>query len=145
MDHNTASAEAEIRALIDARAAALRAKDAHAIVAQQAAEFTMYSLAPPLRATEADVPGLEGWFSTWQGPLDYEIRDLDVSVGGAVAFCHGFAHLGGTKVGGEAQGLWLRLTLGLRRIDGGWKITHEHESVPFYMDGSVRAAVDLTP
>jgi hypothetical protein len=24
-------------------------------------------------------------------------------------------------------------------------ITHEHESVPFYMDGSNKAAVDLTP
>jgi hypothetical protein len=25
------------------------------------------------------------------------------------------------------------------------KIAHEHESVPFYMDGSFKAAVDLTP
>jgi ketosteroid isomerase-like protein len=37
------------------------------------------------------------------------------------------------------------VTLCFRKIDGEWRITHEHESVPFYMDGSVRAAVDLEP
>jgi ketosteroid isomerase-like protein len=39
----------------------------------------------------------------------------------------------------------VRGTVGLRRIDGRWKITHEHASVPFYMDGSYKAAVDLQP
>jgi ketosteroid isomerase-like protein len=41
--------------------------------------------------------------------------------------------------------MWFRVTLGLRRIDGKWLVTHEHSSVPFYMDGSLRAAVDLNP
>lgn len=31
------------------------------------------------------------------------------------------------------------------KSDGAWRIAHRHESVPFYMDGSNRAAVDLTP
>jgi PhnB protein len=26
-----------------------------------------------------------------------------------------------------------------------WKIAHLHQSVPMYMDGSLRAAVDLKP
>jgi PhnB protein len=33
--------------------------------------------------------------------------------------------------------------MGLRQIDGHWRITHEHESVPFKMDGSFQAAFDL--
>jgi ketosteroid isomerase-like protein len=37
------------------------------------------------------------------------------------------------------------MTLGCRRIDGAWKIVHEHASVPFAMDGSFRALVDLKP
>jgi PhnB protein len=41
--------------------------------------------------------------------------------------------------------VWIRLTLGFRKIGGAWKVTHEHTSVPFYMDGSFKAAVDLTP
>jgi ketosteroid isomerase-like protein len=40
---------------------------------------------------------------------------------------------------------WLRITRTLARMAGDWRITHEHESVPFHMDGSFRAAVDLEP
>jgi SnoaL-like domain len=39
----------------------------------------------------------------------------------------------------------IRQTLSFRKIDGEWKIAHEHASVPFYMDGSFRAAIDLKP
>ncbi len=46
---------------------------------------------------------------------------------------------------GEKVDMWLRETLCFRKIDGKWKITHEHESVPFCMDGSFKAAVDLKP
>ena len=31
---------------------------------------------------------------------------------------------------GEPKGLDFRLTVGLRKIDGRWTITHEHHSVP---------------
>lgn len=41
--------------------------------------------------------------------------------------------------------VWFRATVGLRRGDGGWTIMHEHTSVPFYMDGSFKAAIDLQP
>jgi ketosteroid isomerase-like protein len=30
-------------------------------------------------------------------------------------------------------------------MNGEWRIVHDHSSVPFYMDGSYRAAVDLKP
>jgi ketosteroid isomerase-like protein len=33
----------------------------------------------------------------------------------------------------------------LRKTNGQWRIVHDHSSVPFYMDGSYRAAVDLKP
>jgi ketosteroid isomerase-like protein len=35
--------------------------------------------------------------------------------------------------------------VGWRKREGEWLVTHEHVSVPFYMDGSLRAAVDLKP
>ena len=41
--------------------------------------------------------------------------------------------------------LWVRTTLGFRKADGRWRVVHEHVSVPFYMDGSERAALDLKP
>jgi ketosteroid isomerase-like protein len=39
----------------------------------------------------------------------------------------------------------MRSTLCFRREGGAWKIAHAHTSVPFHMDGSFRAAVDLEP
>ena len=45
----------------------------------------------------------------------------------------------------EQVDLWFRSTVGLRRTADGWQITHEHDSTPFYMDGSDRAALDLKP
>ena len=46
---------------------------------------------------------------------------------------------------GTTPDLWFRATLALRRTDGIWKVVHEHNSTPFYMDGSDRAALDLQP
>jgi len=51
----------------------------------------------------------------------------------------------GTKTDGAKADLWFRDTFGFQRIKGKWKIAHEHESVPFYMDGSFKAAIDLEP
>jgi ketosteroid isomerase-like protein len=46
---------------------------------------------------------------------------------------------------GATFALWYRTTLVLRETDGCWRVVHVHESTPFHMDGSFRAAVDLTP
>ena len=55
--------------------------------------------------------------------------------------CHSARPLGAP----DAFHLWSRWTVGPRKVDGRWRITHEHRSTPFHMDGSLRAAVDLTP
>ena len=138
-------AEAQIRALIDDWARAMRAKDVDGVMAHYAPDAVTFDLAPPLISTGADARGLQAWFSTWQSPLGYEIRDLNITAGDEVAFCHSLNRLSGTKTDGERADIWFRLTLGLRRIGGEWRIAHQHESVPFYMDGSYRAAVDLKP
>ncbi len=142
------SSEAEIRALIDSHAKALRAKDAKAVLSHYAPSVVIFDLAPPLMQGGSEAEGLralESWFATWQGALGYETRDFSITTEGDIAFGHGFVRIHGTKVGGERNDLWARQTLGVRRTDGGWKITHEHTSVPFYMDGSYKAAIDLKP
>jgi PhnB protein len=40
---------------------------------------------------------------------------------------------------------WLDTFDGDRKIGAAWKITHEHNSAPFYMDGTDRPALDLKP
>jgi PhnB protein len=137
--------EAQIRALIDAWAKALRAKDVDGVLAHVAADIVTFDLAPPLLSTGADAKGLQAWFATWRGPLGYEIRDLKITAADDAAFCHCLSRLRGTKVDGGKNEVWFRQTLCFRKIRAAWKIAHQHESVPFYMDGSYRAAVDLEP
>ncbi|CAN5470469.1 hypothetical protein BH10PSE7_BH10PSE7_14370 [soil metagenome] len=139
------TAETEIRTVIDSWAKALRAKDAKGVVAHLSPDFLHYSLAPPLRSSGNGTDGLQSWFDTWDAGLGYDIRDLKITAAGDIAFSHSLNHLSGTKRNEGKSEVWFRQTLGFRRIAGTWKIVHEHESVPFYMDGSLKAAVDLKP
>lgn len=138
-------ADAQIRALIEDWAKAMRAKDVDGVMAHYSVGSVTFDLAPPLISTGADAKGLQAWFATWRGPLGYEIGDLNVTVSDDVAFGHALTRLSGTKIDGAQADLWFRLTLCFRKTGGRWMIAHQHESVPFYMDGSYRAAVDLEP
>ena len=66
-------------------------------------------------------------------------------VGDDVAFGDSLNRISGTRTDGEETDVWVRATIGCRKIDGKWMIAHEHASVPFHMDGSYKAAVDLEP
>jgi PhnB protein len=136
--------ETQIRSVIEDWTAAMRAKDAKRVMSHGTDGLVHFSLAPPLVADENGPYGLEKWFKTWDGPLGYELRDLEIVSGDGVAFSHSLNHLTGTQRGKKAD-VWFRSTLGFRKIGGEWKIVHEHESVPFLMDGSDKAALDLKP
>jgi ketosteroid isomerase-like protein len=137
--------DGEITAVVEAWAEGIRNKDVNAVVKCFVEEPVGFYLAPPLQADEPLGENLAGWFATFEGSLGYEIRELNVSSGGDVAWCHALNHLTGVKTDGERTDLWFRLTLGLKRCDDAWKIAHAHESVPFLMDGSGKAALDLEP
>ncbi|NBB14942.1 DUF4440 domain-containing protein [Caulobacter sp. SLTY] len=136
---------ADILAVIDRHTAATRAKDPDRALADFAPDLTSYTLAPPLGNEGLSPEALADWYATWRGPLGYETRDLRVRVSGDLALAWGWLHIHGTKLDGGKVSTWSRLTLALRRDPAGWRVFHEHNSVPFYMDGSLRAAVDLLP
>jgi ketosteroid isomerase-like protein len=137
---------AAILALLDSMLQANRDKDAAAFAACFAPDAAVYNLAPPLIHHGIDVEEKQAWLDSWATPVDLEPRDFSVNVSGDVAFCHGFLRMTGTKMGAEgAVRFWMRETLCLERLGGEWKIVHEHTSVPFYMDGTLRPAFDLEP
>ena len=140
-------AEQEIWALIERRIASMRAKDAPAAVACLAEDVVAFELAPPLAAPAAaarDAEALTAWLKGFE-QLDIEVRDMRIEADGDIGFAHALHHLAGTRVGGSPVSLWMRSTLCFRREAEGWKIAHAHTSVPFHMDGSFRAAIDLEP
>jgi ketosteroid isomerase-like protein len=84
------------------------------------------------------------WFSSYEGRIGYDVHDLDIPAGDDVAFCHSLYRVSGTMKNGQQVGMWVRAALCLRKLDGAWKVTHEHNSAPF--DGqSGKAALDLKP
>jgi ketosteroid isomerase-like protein len=140
--------EAGIRAAIDERSSALRDKDAARALATLARDIVAFELAPPLAlGPEAarDEAGLAAWLSAWEGPVGIEICGLHIETGGDVGWSRSLNRLYGTMKGGRRVDMWIRSTLAFRREDGAWKIAHGHSSVPFLMDGSLRAATDLKP
>ena len=81
----------------------------------------------------------------WAGPVAVELCDPTVAVDGDLAVVFGLGHMQGRKKTEGDVELWYRVTLVFERLRGGWKVVHEHLSVPFRMDGSGRAALDLRP
>jgi ketosteroid isomerase-like protein len=136
---------ADIRAILGAISAAYRAKDAQAIGRHYVDGARIADLSPPLLRRGFEAAAVQTWLDGWDGPVEITARDLVVEVEGALAVAHGLQHVAARTRGGEEAAWWSRITRIFARTPAGWRITHEHESVPFHMDGSFRAAVDLEP
>ncbi|GGM06802.1 YybH family protein [Nakamurella endophytica] len=140
---------ADVRRLVQDRAAAFRAGDAERLVADLLPDAVLFTLAPPLAQPAAaahDVGALRAWFAGHGGRVGYEVTDLVVRIDGDLALCHSIDRMGAPDdTPGHRFDLWFRTTLGLCRVGGRWRVAHQHQSTPFHMDGSFRAAVDLRP
>jgi len=137
--------EEAILATLMMRATAYREKDAVTALSYSTNDAVEFSLAPPLVLHGKDVMGLQAWFETWEGQIEGDVCDAKFTAGGNVAFWSGLVNMKGTKTDGTCVDLWFRQTLGLVKQDGRWLVSHQHASVPFAMDGSGRALLDLKP
>jgi len=122
--------EMAIRAQIEAWAAAVRAQDMAGILRNHSADMVMFDVPPPLRlrgiaAYEASWPQ---FFEASPKPIRFDIKDLQITAGNDVAFAVALMRCAVIEDGDVD--LDFRLTVGLRKIDGQWIVTHEHHSVP---------------
>lgn len=142
----SAHEEAAIRGRIAKVIEGLRAKDLDSLREPYAPDVVSFDVEPPLQYV-----GIEAKLANWARvfevfeTVDYELRDLTLTVGGDVAFGYAFGRLSGTMKNGVAtSGMWVRVTYGLLKINGTWVITHDQVSVPFDIL-SGRGMVDLEP
>jgi len=135
---------AEIEAVFQHLARAHADHDADAIAESYAPDTVIYDLAPPLGRRGMSRDSVAAWLASWEGPILIDARDVNLTVDGELAFVSAFTRMRGRQ-GGEDQDMWYRSTICLRKTSGRWRIICDHASVPFYMDGSYRAAVDLKP
>ena len=138
--------ETKIRQQVDKIVEGLRAKDLDGLKQLYATDIVSFDIEPPLRhvGTAAKLKNWTNVFTFFQ-EVDYEVRDLTLTVGDDVAFGHCFGRLSGTLKNGTAtSGMWVRATFCFRKTDGGWLIAHDQVSVPFDMR-SGKGVADLEP
>jgi uncharacterized protein (TIGR02246 family) len=127
MTSHDRSEETRIRELIETWTRAVSSGNREAILSHHAPDLLMFDFPPHI------VRGLDEYNRTWdffydspKGPISFVPSELQVTTGSDVAFASCLIHCDGTSAGP----LDMRLTVGLRKMDGEWTITHEHHSVP---------------
>ena len=131
--------EAAIRRHIDAIVEGLRARDLDALGRLYTSDVVSFDVEPPLQhvGRAAKTKNWAKVFTVFR-EVNYEVRDLALTVGDEVAFAHGFGRISGTlNDGTTANGMWVRATFCFRKGDGGWLIAHDQVSVPLdVLDGT---------
>lgn len=145
-DNTQSEIEAHIRELIDQQIKAVRDKNIDQALKNYHEDVLSFDVVDPLRFIGIDAirKRLEEWFSTFQGPIENEIKDLKIELSGNVAFCSRLNHVNAIKVDGGKLDMWWRETTCFKKIDGRWMITHVHSSVPFNTQNG-KASTALKP
>jgi ketosteroid isomerase-like protein len=143
---NKQNDEAAIQRLLDEGIRSVRSKNIEGVMSLYAQEVVSFDIVPPLRylGAEAFRKRWEETFSSFQGPIDYELHDLSITVGDDLAFSHSLNRISGTLTTGQQTALWLRWTACFRKINGHWLIVHHQVSVPVDLQHST-AVLDGKP
>jgi uncharacterized protein (TIGR02246 family) len=125
--------ELQIRSLIEAWTEALRAKDVAGRTAHYADDVLIFDVINPVQHAGLDAlkQRLAQWFSTFDGPIDCEVRDLQITADQHIAFCHSLQRFHGSLANGGMLDMLVRYTTCLRKAGDRWAVTHEHASTPF--------------
>ena len=145
-EQSLVSEESAIKAVIDEMTAAVRAGDVEAMLAQCAPSIVIFDMVPPIKHEGEDAIR-DLWsktFEPFQTPLEFDIKEVDITIGGNVAFARCFSRFGGARTDGKRVANWMRSTLGFQKMDSRWKIVHQHVSVPFDMQTG-KAMLELKP
>jgi len=125
--------EQEIRALIERWTAAVHGGELETVLRDHSSDIVMFDVPPPYEG----VRGLDAYRETWPGFFEwqasgaiFELVSLEVTAGTDVAFAHALLKCGPREEFDDGSPNRLRLTLGLRKEDGRWVVTHEHHSFP---------------
>lgn len=141
-----ATDEADIRGVIDRWVEAFHHRDVAAAMAIHAVDTVSFDIVPPLRyaGTAEYRKPWEETFANFTGPILFEIRELDITLGTDIAFSRSLNHMMGTTNDGQDTDVWLRWTACFQKREGRWLIVHNHSSVPTDLANGT-AVLDLTP
>jgi uncharacterized protein (TIGR02246 family) len=125
--------EQSVRDLIERWTAAVHAGELGVVLADHADDIVMFDVPPPNEGVRGIAAYRETWppFFEWQrSGARFELTELDVTAGTDVAFAWGLLICATSDDLASDPTHRLRLTLGLRKVDDRWVVTHEHHSFP---------------
>ena len=129
-----ANDQAQIRALEDRFAKAFREKNLSAIMSVYVPDESLlvFDVVPPrqYKGAKAYQKDWEEFLAMFDGPITFELSDLQIVTGGSVAFSHSIQHVAGKMKDGSAMDFTVRVTDGYRKVNGQWLVAHEHVSAP---------------
>src|SRR5438067_2433541 len=98
-----AVAEGLIRQRVEDYTKAVRAKSIDGVMSLYAPNIVSFDVDPPLRYAGADNKrrAWQAFFAAHTGPVAYDVRDLNVTTHGDLAFVHSVNHVSGTLASGH--------------------------------------------
>jgi ketosteroid isomerase-like protein len=127
-----AVAEIEVRHVIEDWAEATRQDRKDDVLKNHVSDLVVFDVLPPMKyeTTESYRRSWSDWQPETQCEGKFDLENLSVTAGSDVAFAHSFIRCGGTMANGRVFEDLVRATFCLRKIDGLWKISHQHISKP---------------
>ncbi len=121
----------QIRTLIERWAKAVQACDLAGVLEDHTDDIVMFDVPPP----EGGARGMAAYRATWEPFFGYirkgaifRIVSLEVTAGADIAYAYALLRCGMPDHLAQNPDERLRLTLGLRKEDGRWRVAHEHHS-----------------
>lgn len=111
---------------------ALEAKDVEGLTADYAPDAVLFDAIPPYK-----VVGVENIRKAWEQCLPHmpefraEHRDVVIHLGEDMAVVHAMHRFNPVQADHPCGRNWIRVTVTYRKMEGAWKVIHEHVSMPF--------------
>jgi ketosteroid isomerase-like protein len=116
-----ADGEEQIRALLETRTRAFGHRDVATAAAAYSKDLVLFdAVGPFVRRGEASTDRLEKWIDLYRTGIGHEIRDLQITAGADLAFCHFLVRISGTMRDGTEVAMWVRATTCLHRQRNEW-------------------------
>ncbi len=130
----SAQADADISGLVERWVAGINAMDVDAVIAEHTEDIVMFDVPPPFRGVRGIAAYRDSWppfFEFIASGAVFDLEELTVVAGDTAAFAYALVRCGRPDQDLARQpDQRLRISLGLRNVDGHWLIAHEHHSFP---------------
>jgi uncharacterized protein (TIGR02246 family) len=122
--------EKAIKATLERASAALREKDLDALAGCYSPEVKIFDVGGQLTGFSSLRRLWKSCFPYFPDPIEIQRRDVRIMGSDGIAVVTCFTRLTGMTTDHPSARTWIRVTTCLKRIDGQWKIFHEHASIP---------------